>query len=84
MDYWLWRSTRALWKNVVGNIGFVVGDGRRIAFQDDIWIIRHAPLKELFPDLFRLTVLLNATLAITRGQKDGISILGDMGIGKNG
>ncbi|KAG5575709.1 hypothetical protein H5410_055843, partial [Solanum commersonii] len=28
----LWRSIRALWQNIVGNIGFVATDGRMISF----------------------------------------------------
>lgn len=74
----LWRSIRVLWQNIVGNIGLVVRDGRRITFWDINWI-RNAPFKDVLSDILRPTVLPDATLAIMRGHnKDEISTSGDI------
>lgn len=57
---------RTLWQKCSSNIGFNVEDGRRITFWENR--IGPGPLKDQFPDLFRLALLSDSTLATNRKQ----------------
>lgn len=59
---------RSLWHEFASNLGFTVGDGRKIAFWEDNWI-GHAPLKDSLTDLYRLTLLPGSSLATNREQE---------------
>lgn len=66
----IWKNIRALWSCFLSNIGFKVGDGRKIVFQSSKWI-GYGPLKEQFPNLFRLTLLSYDTLFSNAEQGNG-------------
>jgi hypothetical protein len=58
----LWKYIRAGWDSFVKYTSFVVGDGSRIKFWHDSWCGDH-PLREQFPDLFRLARAPEASVA---------------------
>ncbi|WMV11609.1 hypothetical protein MTR67_004994, partial [Solanum verrucosum] len=47
----VWKTIRALWPKLEGNLQKRVGDGKRIKFWKDAWK-EQSPLMEIFPDLF--------------------------------
>lgn len=50
-DTGIWKHIRECWNNFEANMGFIVGNGRKIKFWEDAWL-GHTPLKEQFLDLF--------------------------------
>ncbi|WMV29916.1 hypothetical protein MTR67_023301 [Solanum verrucosum] len=50
----VWKTIRALWPKLEGNLQKRVGDGKRIKFWKDAWK-EQSPLMEIFPDLFILS-----------------------------
>ena len=51
----MWKEIRKEWELLSTNAVFLIGDGRRISFWEDIWCSGEA-LKIAFPALFDLTV----------------------------
>lgn len=60
----VWRSIRAQWPTFNANVGFTVGNRRKISFWNDNWL-GHAPLKDMFPDLFCLSLAPEASIEDT-------------------
>ncbi|WMV19366.1 hypothetical protein MTR67_012751 [Solanum verrucosum] len=50
----VWKTIRALWPKLEGNLQKRVGDGKRIKFWKDAWK-EQSPLMEIFPDVFILS-----------------------------
>ncbi|MDV3188705.1 MAG: hypothetical protein Q8834_02660, partial [Candidatus Phytoplasma australasiaticum] len=57
----LWRSVRNLWPLILFRIRFKVGNGMKVLFWEDIWIAQR-PLKQIFPELFSLSLQPRATI----------------------
>ena len=58
----LWKFIRAGWDDFSRHSAFKVGDGSRVKFWCDTWC-GDQPLRDSFPDLFRLARVLNASVA---------------------
>ncbi|WMV42377.1 hypothetical protein MTR67_035762 [Solanum verrucosum] len=61
MELGVWKTIRALWPKLEGNLQKRVGDGKRIKFWKDAWK-EQSPLVEVFPDLFILSNNLDGTI----------------------
>ncbi|XP_070036020.1 uncharacterized protein [Nicotiana tomentosiformis] len=60
----VWRSIRAQWPTFNANVGFTVGNRRKISFWNDNWL-GYAPLKDMFPHLFCLSLVSEASIGDT-------------------
>jgi hypothetical protein len=58
----LWKFIRSGWVKFSKFLKFEVGNGTRIQFWDDIWCCAE-PLKAMFPDLYRIACVPEATVA---------------------
>ena len=58
----IWRSIRNLWPLFRSRIRFQVGNGMKVSFWEDRWIAQRT-LKQLFSDLYPLSLQHNATMA---------------------
>lgn len=56
-----WRVIRNQWEEFAVNIGFIIGNGRKVLFWDDNWL-GHGPLRDNFPDLHSLAVEPESTI----------------------
>lgn len=56
-----WRVIRNQWEEFAVNIGFIIGNGRKVSFWDDNWL-GHGPLRDNFPDLHSLAVEPESTI----------------------
>nr|XP_009792684.1 PREDICTED: uncharacterized protein LOC104239685 [Nicotiana sylvestris] len=56
-----WRVIRNQWEEFAVNIGFIIGNGRKLSFWDDNWL-GHGPLRDNFPDLHSLVVEPESTI----------------------